>query len=602
MATDEKGRRRFAGVRRWGARILMGIGALTLFGMLLMFFAVLLLGRAETVPGRTILELDLERDLAEYVPDDPVAQAILGLREARPTVRDVVEALHRAADDDRVLGLVARVGSGDLGFAQVEEIRDAVAVFRASGKPAVLFSETFGEVGAGHGGYYLATAFERIYMQPSGDIGLTGLISESPFFAGTLDRYDVEPRLDHRYEYKNAMNIFTEREFTEPHREATLAILQSVYGNIVRAIATARGLSEEQVHTTISNGPILGEEAVRAGLVDRLAYRDEVFDSLQARVGGNAEFLFLHRYLGRAGRLYDRGETVALIYGVGGVQRGESEFNPVFGGMAMGSETVTKAFHRAIEDPSVRAIIFRIDSPGGSYVASDAIWREVVRARAAGKPVIATMGNVAASGGYFVAMPADRIIAQPSTLTGSIGVLGGKMVTRELWNRFGVTFDDVEIGGNTTFYSGVQDYTPEEWARLQAWLDRVYLDFTGKVAQGRNLTREQVHEVARGRVWTGVDAQRLGLVDDLGGFAMAIQRTREALNLAPDARIHLRVFPEERTLLEALLARDGPPSSRPEAAVMLKVLETVQPALRTAQQAGLFGAPGVLTMPPVNIR
>jgi protease IV len=589
--------RRFPRLRRWGKRFLLGVGALTVFLMVLLLFVGLLVGR-EGVPGRTILELDLEQELAEYVPQDPIAQAIQG---RRTTVRDVVEALHRAADDRRVVGLVARVGSGGLGFAQVEEIRAAVAVFRASGKPAVLFSETFGEVGPGHGGYYLATAFERIYMQPSGDVGLVGLTSEAPFFRGTLDELNLRPQMDHRYEYKNALNTFTEREFTPAHEEATQRILQSIFGHIVGAIAVARGMTEDRVREVIDSGPLLGEEAVRAGLVDRLAYRDEVFDSLQAQVGGNAEFLFVDRYLSRAGRLHDRGETVALIYGVGGVQRGKSEFNPVFGGLAMGSETVVRAFHEAIEDPAVRAIIFRIDSPGGSYVASDAIWREVVRARAAGKPVIATMGNTAASGGYFVAAPADRIVAQPSTLTGSIGVLGGKVVTRELWNRFGVTFDEVSVGDNTGMFSAVREYSPEEWARLQSWLDRVYVDFTAKVAQGRNMTREQVHEVARGRVWTGADAQRVGLVDELGGFDVAMRLARETIGVEPDARVELRVFPRERTLLESVLDR-GPESSRPDAALAERLLQVMQPALRTAHRAGLFGAPGILTMPPLEIR
>jgi protease IV len=591
---------RFPRLRRWGARLLMAVGVMTLGVMLLLFLAVLLIGR-ESVPSRLILELDLEQDLAEYVPQDPVAQALYG---RQPTVRDVVDALHRAADDDRVLGLFARVGSGDLGFAQVEEIRDAVAVFRRSGKPAVIFSETFGEVGPGHGGYYLATAFDRIYMQPSGDVGLTGLRAETMFLAGTLDRYDIEPRLDHRHEYKNAMNMFTEREFTPAHREATERIIESVFERIVGAIAAARGMSADQARETVGRGPLLGDEAVRAGLVDRLAYRDEVVDSLRERIGRDAPLLYANRYLSRAGRPHAAGETIALIYGVGGVQRGESEFSPVFGGLSMGSETVTRAFHRAIEDRSVRAIVFRIDSPGGSYVASDAIWREVVRARAAGKPVIATMGNVAASGGYFVAMPADRIVAQPSTFTGSIGVLGGKVVTRDLWNRFGVTFDGVEVGGNATMYSGIQDYSPEEWARLQAWLDRVYDDFTAKVADGRRLTREQVHEVARGRVWTGEDAHRVGLVDELGGMDVALRLAMEAAGIAPDERVRVRVFPEERTLLQTLLDRDRGrgDSSRPEAALALRLLHSLQPALRLAGEAGLLGPRGVLTMPPLEVR
>jgi protease IV len=592
---------RFPRARRVAAWTLMTIGAFTLGLMLLFLLAVLSFGRGESVPSRLILELDLEQDLAEYVPQDPVAQAIYG---RQPTVRDVVDALHRAADDDRVLGLFARVGGGGIGFAQVEEIRDAVAVFRASGKPAVIFSETFGEVGPGHGGYYLATAFDRVYMQPSGDVGLTGLRADAMFFAGTLDRYDVEARLDHRYEYKNAMNTFTERGFTPEHREVTERILESTFGRIVAAIAAARGMSEAQARETVGSGPLLGEEAVRAGLVDRLAYRDEVVDSLRERIGRDAPLLYADRYLARAGRPHARGESVALIYGVGGVQRGESEFSPVFGGLSMGSETVTRAFHRAIEDRSVRAIVFRIDSPGGSYVASDAIWREVVRARAAGKPVIATMGNVAASGGYFVAMPADRIVAQPTTLTGSIGVVGGKVLTRDLWGRFGVTFDGAEVGGNASMFSGVEDYSPEEWARLQAWLDRVYDDFTAKVADGRGMTREQVHEVARGRVWTGEDAHRLGLVDELGGIDVALRLAREAAGLDPDADVRLRVFPEERSLWQTLLDRDRSrgESSRPEAALLARMVRALEPMMRVAGEAGMFGSRGALTMPPLEVR
>jgi protease IV len=597
MASDQNRPGRGAVVRRWAARTLLSLGLLTLLGTLVLLLVALI--ARETVPRQTILELDLERDLVEWLPQDPVAHALHG---RKPAVRDVVDALHRGAEDDRVLALVARVGSGALGFGQVEEIRDAVTAFRASGKPAVLFSETFGEVGPGNGGYYLATAFDEVYLQPSGDLGLTGLIAETPFLRGTLENLDVEPRLDQRHEYKSAMNTFTEEQYTEPHREATEEVLQTVYGSIVRAIAAARQLPDAQVRELVDRGPLLGEEAVQAGLVDRLAYRDEVFESLRTRVGADAEFLFVDRYLSRAGRPHRRGETIALIYGVGAVQRGESEFSAAFGGLAMGSETVTRAFHQAIDDPSVRAIIFRIDSPGGSYVASDAIWREVVRARAAGKPVIATMGNVAASGGYFVAMAADRIVAQPSTLTGSIGVVGGKMVTRDLWNRLGVSFDEVEVGANAGIYSVLQDFTPEEWSRMQAWLDRVYQDFVGKVAEGRQMTPEQADQVARGRVWTGLDAHRLGLVDELGGFTTALHLARDAAGITPEERVRIRVFPAERTLLQVLLDR-GPSSSRPEVGTLLaRGLDALQPVYALARQLGVTRPPGVLTMPPLELR
>jgi protease IV len=586
-------------VRRWIVRTLAVVGGAVVVGFLILALAALLTG-GERVPSRAVLELDLERGLVEYVPDDPLAQAIHG---RRTTVLDVVEALERASGDDRVRALVVRVGSGDLGWAQVEEVREAVGRFRASGKPAIVFSETFGEFGPGHGGYYLATAFDQVVLQPSGDVGLSGLRSESPFLSGTLEELRVQPQMDHRHEYKNALNLFTESEFTEAHREATLRIVESIHEQLVAGVAEGRRLPAERARELIGGGPWGAEDAVRAGLVDRLAYRDQLYDSLRAEYGRGTEFMYLRRYLAAAGRAHTRGETVAVIYGVGGVQRGESEVNPVFGGLAMGAETVTRAFHRAIQDPAVRAIVFRIDSPGGSYVASDAVWREVVRARAAGKPVIASMGNVAASGGYFVAMPADRIVAHPSTLTGSIGVVGGKMVTRGLMNRLGVTFDAVSVGENATMWSGISEYSPEEWQRVQEWLDRVYVDFTTKAAEGRGRSREEIHELARGRVWTGADAQRVGLVDELGGYHVALRLAREAMGVEADAPLRLRIFPERRTLLESILDR-GPRSSRPEASQLLleRAVHLLEPAARTLHRAGLLGAPGALTAPPVDVR
>jgi protease-4 len=579
--------------RRYFSRTLMVMGALTLLSVSIVLIA-LLFGRGERVPNRVVLELDLEQGLVEYVPDDPIAAA---LARDQLSIRDVVEALHQATTDDRVVALVARVGAGELGLAQVEEIRDAVAAFRASGKPTVLFSETFGEFASGQGGYYLATAFERVYLQPSGDVGLAGLISLNPFFSGTLEQLGVEVRMDNRYEYKNALNIFTESEMTEPHREAVEAVLRSSYENIVAGISAGRGLTLDEARRAVDNGPYYGEEAVRARLVDGLAYRDEVYDSIRVRVGGDPEFLFLRRYLKGAGRPFQRGEGIALIYGTGAVQRGSSDFSPLTGGSAMGSETVARAFRDAIEDAAIRAIIFRVDSPGGSYVASDVIWRETIRAKAAGKPVIVTMGNVAGSGGYFVAMAADRIVAQPSTITGSIGVVGGKMLLNELSGKLGVTWDDVQVGGNASMWSTFHDYSPAESQRMQALLDRIYQDFTAKVASGRGLSADSVHAIARGRIWSGVDAHRLGLVDELGGFQVALRLARETAGIAPNAAVRLRVFPAERTFLELLLDR-GRRSSYPTGyEASARLIREIQPVVGIARRAGLLGSPGVLTMP-----
>jgi len=587
-------------VRRVLLIILAALGGLTLlFFMGMIVIASIVSLTREGVPRTTVLELDLERGVQEHVPDDPLSAA---LGDRALTVRDIVDALHRARDDDRVHAVVARIGAGGMGFARAEEIRDAVLAFRESGKPAVVFSETFGEFGPGHSGYYLATAFERIYLQPSGDVGLAGLVAEGMFLSGTLDKLDVEPRIEQRYEYKNAANTFNETEFTEAHAEATGRVLESIFENMVSGIAQGREMDQARVSALIDRGPFVAGEALQAGLVDRLAYRDEVYDSLRAEFGDRTRFLYAKRYLDRAGRPHRRGPTVALIYGVGAVVRGDGGFNPLTG-TSMASDRVTRAFREAIEDDDVTAIVFRVDSPGGSYVASDAIWRETVRARDAGKPVIVTMGDVAASGGYFVAIDADRIIAQPSTITGSIGVLGGKMITTGLWDQVGVSWDELTVGGNATIWSTISDYTPEEFARTEAILDRIYDDFTGKVAAGRGMTQDDVHEIARGRIWTGVDAQRVGLVDDLGGFTTAFFHARELTGLEPDADIRVRVFPERRTLLESLLDR-GPDSSQPTAtqALARMMVETLQPMAALARRTGLIDPPGALTMPELEIR
>jgi protease IV len=555
------------------------------------------------VPAKAILEANFEQGLTEYVPDDPVAQVMLA---QTPVVRNMVDALKRASDDNRVVALVARLGTAKMGMAQIQEMRDAVLTFRSKGKPAIAYAETFGEAGPGNGAYYFATAFDAIYLQPSGDVNLTGLMAESPFVSGTLEKLGITPRLDHRREYKDFMYLFTERKYTEPQREATQRVVESYFSQIVQGIAKARKLSEDEVKALIGRGPFLSREALEAKLVDGLAYRDEVYAKAKEKAGAGAKLLYLSGYLERAGGPYARGQTIALIYGVGGVQRGKSAYNPVFGGVAMGSDSVTAAFRAAIEDTDVKAILFRVDSPGGSYVASDAIWREVVRARQAGKPVIVSMGNVAGSGGYFVSMAADKIVAQPATITGSIGVLGGKMLTADFWEKLGVAWDEVHTNANATMWTGTHDYTPEEWSRFQDWLDRVYDDFTSKAAQGRHLAKEKVLEAAKGRIWTGEDAKALGLVDELGGFPVALQLAKEAAGIPAGADIHVQVFPPERTsmsrILTQLLGR-GEESSEDYAALvaLTRTLQMVQPLARLAGALGLGLNSGALIVPPVDL-
>jgi protease-4 len=575
--------------------ILAALGFLAICaGVAISFFGAYPKG---SLSSKILLEADFERPIEEHMSDQPITKAFGG---EEPTTRDVIDTLDRAAGDDRVVGLVARLGAVPMGMAQIQEIRDAVARFRASGKPAVAWAETFGEFGAGNGSYYLATAFDQVYLQPSGDVGLTGLMYESPFIKGLFTKLDVVPRMDHRYEYKNAMNFYTETRFTDAHREAMKKLMDSQFGQMVSGIAKGRGLSEAQVRATFNDGPYLGQQAVDAKLVDGLLYRDEVYAKAREKAGDEAKLLYLQKYLERAGRPHEKGEKVALIYGVGAVQRGASGFSPI-SGSAMGSDTVAGAFRAAREDDDVKAIVFRVDSPGGSYVASDTIWRETQLARKAGKPVIVTMGNLAGSGGYFVAMGADKIVAQPGTITASIGVLGGKMLTKGFWDKIGITYDEVHTSDNGTMFTGAQDYTPKEWDKFQQWLDRVYVDFTSKVAAGRKLEKAKVLEIAKGRIWTGEDALGLGLVDALGGFDVALKLAKEAAKIKDGDDVTLVVFPRKRSFFEALTQK-MPDNSEGEAwaRVAVEFATELRPALALLRELGLaHGAPGVLTMPAV---
>jgi len=530
-------------------RVLATIGGWVLLS-LTVGLAVSTFTRHHVADG-TVLEIDFADGVVEQAP--PALQSLLV--EPPLTVRDVVDALTRAGDDDRVTAVVAKVGDARLGLASLQEIRDAVAVFRKSGKRTVALAETFGEFGPGNGAYYLATAFKEIYLQPSGDLGLVGISSDTPFIRGTLDKLGVKPRMDHRGQYKSAMNMFTEKDYTKPHREASEHVLNAQFDQIVQGIAAGRELPEATVRDLVARAPLSASTALEAKLVDELAYRDQVWDQFRDAGSDLPPRLTLERYLGRAGRPNDEGTRIALIYGTGSVHRGRSSWGMLSNEPSMGADTVAAAFRAAVGDKEVRAILFRVDSPGGSYIASDTIWREVARARRLGKPVVVSMGDVAGSGGYFVAMAADRIVAQPGTITGSIGVLAGKLVTTDLWSRFGVDWGSIATGPNATMFSATEDFTDAQWGRLEEFLDRIYADFVDKAAEGRGIPREKMLAVAQGRIWTGADAKEIGLIDALGGFPEALRLIRDVSGLAPDAPIELTVFPKPKSPLEQVMAR-----------------------------------------------
>lgn len=504
---------------------------------------------ARRIPGRTVLELDLTRPLIDVAPGDPLGRV---MSRGRLTLRDAVEALERAGRDPRVAGLLARIGDPAHGLAHLQELRDAVLAFRDRGSFAVAHADTF----RGPGSAYLATAFDEVLLQPSGVWGLTGVAAESMFLRGALDRLGVRSQLDQRHEYKVAANRFTETAFTPAHRQVTESLVTSLFDQIVTGISAGRGLEEAKVRALVDRAPLSAVEARDANLVDRCAYLDESVDDVKRRAGKGATLLPLADYHRRRLRVPRRAARIALIHGAGQVRRGRSRFSPLTRGV-IGADTIAEAFRQAVEDRRVKAILFRVDSPGGSYVASDTIWRETVRAREAGKPVIVSMGNVAGSGGYFVVAAADRIVAQPATLTGSIGVLGGKAVISEAAGKLGLSSDEVHAGANALFESSFHDYSAAQWEHLQRLLDRIYEDFVTKVAQGRNLPLERAEAIARGRVWTGAQAAELGLVDVLGGYPAALRAVRDATGLDSAAALRLVPFPDRRSRSSTLTSVGG---------------------------------------------
>ncbi|MTJ80650.1 MAG: signal peptide peptidase SppA [Telmatospirillum sp.] len=552
--------------------------------------------RPEPLPKQMVLLLDLNSGVVEKMPEGPFAQLQGGHSMA---VNELVETLDRAARDPAVTALVARLDRGAPGMARTQEIRDAVLAFRKANKRTVLFSSGLGEMGGGTVAYYLASAFQEIWLQPSGGIGLTGFSAERPFIKGTLDALGIQTEFGARHEYKSAIETFTQTRFTKESRESMQMLIDTWSRQVTEGVAAARGLTPPQVKTLVDRAPLLASEAKDGGLVDRLAYWDEVVKSLTE---GGAKIVGIEKYQSRLPP-EPNAVKVALIYGIGQVQRGSAEDNPLEEDTAMSSERVAKAFHEALKDPSIKAILFRIDSPGGSYTASDAIWREVTNARASGKPVIVSMGDVAASGGYFSAMAADRIIAQPGTVTGSIGVFSGKIVLAELWKKLGVSWDEVHNGQNSAIWSTNTPFSASGWERMNTSLDHIYADFTTKAQQARKLKPEDMDKLARGRIWTGDAAKRLGLVDQTGGYAAALVEIRELARLPAQMPVTLVPFPHPKAPFDYLLdiARNGRLPEEVSTAITIearltRLLTAIRPVLAMLDLDGQD-----LRMPPVEV-
>ena len=543
-----------------------------------------LAGRVDTarhhgVPNGCVLEFSLRSVPPESTGFDPLAIITGGGRPM--ALRDAVAAIHRAAEDDRVAGLIARVQLAASPPAAVQELREAIAAFSAV-KPSLAWAETY----PGTLSYYLASAFGEVWMQPSGSVGLVGFASNATFLRDALDKAGIEAQFVARGEYKSAINRFTEDGFTDAHREAVTRMLESLQGQVWQAVTESRNIDSGALDALADRAPLLRDDAVASGLVDRIGFRDEAYARIAELIGVEGispesidsdekapPRLYLSRYAGAAqsrltppmppipGRRPK--PTLALVTVAGQIVngRGGPQFLP-FGPSAVGADTIAAALREAAADDAVSAIVLRVNSPGGTLTASETIWHEVARARGRGKPVVASMGSVAASGGYYISMGADAIVANPGTITGSIGVFIGKFVVRDLKDRLGVASDAVRTNANADAWSIDAPFTPQQRAHQEAEADLVYADFVKRVAEGRNLSAEAVDVVARGRVWTGVDALERGLVDELGGLRTAVRRAKVLAGLDEDTEVRIVSYPGS-SLLDIVRPRA---SSQPTAA------------------------------------
>ncbi len=550
-----------------------------------------------SVPGvasGTVLTLEISGALPDGPPQTGLAGLIAGPQRS---LGDVLGALERARSDPRVKGLALRIGGGGFGLAQAQELRDAIRDFRATGKPVFAYSDSYGEFESGTTAYYLASSCDEVWLQPLGLLSLVGMRAEQPFFRGTLDKVGIAPRFDKREDYKTAMNMLTETSMTPAQREETTSLLASLRGQIVAGIAAGRKLDPARVGDLIDQGPYLAQEALDNHLVDHIGYGEDALAALKQRVGGDAKTMTLAHYLDRVGPPHAKGPVIALIYADGLMVRGKSDDTGLLSNGLMGSESVIHAFRLAERDKEVRAILFRIDSPGGSAVAAESVWNEVKAARAAGKPVIVSMGGVAGSGGYYIAADADKIVAEPATLTGSIGVLAGKVLINGLSDKLGVSWDAVDSGGNAAMFSPIEDFSPASHARFEAMLDDTYAGFKSRVAEGRKMDAETVETVAKGRVWTGEQAKDKNLVDALGGYDVALGLAKAQAGIAADQEVELRIYPAPVGTAEALLNRLTGAGGDDTLAQGLASFATL------LRQAELLAAPpGALVMQPLEIR
>ncbi len=548
---------------------------------------------AKPSPSSMVLSVDLRKVPAETSSTDLLSGGLLrGSRD----ITETIELLWQAADDPRVVGLYIDIGDEDAGLARIQELRQAIARFRGKGKFAIGFAESLGGTGAHVADYYLASALDQIWLQPSGGFSVTGLAVESPFLKTGLDRIGVQFEGGKRYEYKSAPEMFTETGFTAPARANLQQLIDSLYGQFIEDVSRERHLPAAKLRELIDAAPFDSDRAKQEGLVDKIGYRADAMDEVWQRAGSTKELVDIGDYANDDRRPKPRGDVVALVRVSGTISSSQGDGGLLDDDAVATPDDVNDALESAARAKEVKAIVLRIDSPGGTYPAADAMADGVARARASGKPVIVSMGDVAASGGYLAAVRADVIVADPATITGSIGVFGVWPVAADLLKTLGINIDRLSVGTNAGMYSTFRAPTAAQRAVIARELDEVYTDFTRQVGEARKLDGNRLDSVARGRVFTGADAKRAGLVDELGGLRLALDIAKAKAGIDEARSIQVRRFPPEterwQKVMDRLLRLAGLDAKAPTIRAPREVRETLA-------RFGIVARPGNVRLPPL---
>lgn len=569
------------------SKVFLLLGGLLLVLLFVGVIGLVLISRSmgqPSVGNNSVLVLSVAGELPDYVPEEPLAKAF-GIAQAQ-SFTSLLTQLRKAKVDNRIGAVVLKIDFPGIGWGKAEELRNAVSEFKTSGKPVYAYME----IGTNKE-YFIATAADKIFVPPSGDIYVNGFAAEAMFYRGSLDKLGIEAEvIQIGPKYKNAPDQYTKKEMGEGQREVLNALLDEYFGRFTTAIAESRKKSVEDVKALIDAAPYNSVKAKSIGLIDDAIYFDQVESDLKARLGYKEDDKLRtvsgseYREIPSDSLGLNQGERVAVIYASGAINVGSSSNGPLNGEM-VGSDTMVEAINDAAKDKSIKAIVLRVDSPGGSALASDLMWHAIENAKAK-KPVVVSMADVAASGGYYIACNANKIVAEPTTITGSIGMFMGKPVMKGFYDWLGISNEYVMRGKNAGIFRETEKWTPEERAKMEEMANGVYYDnFVPKVAKGRGKSAEEVNTLGQGRVWTGTQAKANGLVDEFGGLEKAISIAKELASLPADKDVRRVAFPEPRPFLEQYFGRGNSEASaeqKAQAAILESLPRDVRRSFRFA--------------------